>query len=164
MQLTDKNPGHKVVCQIPSWIWDNVGYGDLLELLASAVGSGIHGPENGPGHAATDEADAGNELQKANQQVGVHGVMLQHIGIRELVHLGDPVPESHGRRGRALPGLQNADIGTGDVDSVVSPTQDQEAGDHDDGDDQRGHQRRDQGRNTSRGTFLVLFTWLSGSV
>ena len=112
-------------------------------LLASSTGS-IHRPQDWEGHAATNKSDHGDQLEVAEQQIGVHRVMLQHMFIGQLVHGRDPIEQTSGRGGSALRRAETAQVRPGHVHATLTAAQNDEDHDHDHGGNQGGNERPDQ--------------------
>lgn len=129
----------------------DVGNIQHVKLLVSGPASRIHRPKNGEGNAAANEANHGDQLQETEQEICIHRVVLQYVGIGKFVHARDPVEEA-GRGIRGTFGLgQNSNVGTRHVHPVMGLAQDNEEEDHDDSNDQGWDQGRDQ---TGRGGTL----------
>ena len=112
-------------------------------LLASSTGS-IHRPQDGEGHAAAHESDHGDQLEVAQQQIGVHRVMLQHMFIGQLVHGRDPIQQARRRGGSALRRAETAQVRPGHVHATLTPAQNDKEHDHDHGGNQGWNQGPDQ--------------------
>lgn len=68
-------------------------------------------------------------------------MVLQHVGIRQLVHAGEPIENTSWRRGSTFAKAQGAQIRTGHVHSGLPSTDDNKDDDHDDERNQGGNER-----------------------
>jgi hypothetical protein len=59
--------------------------GKQVELPFACAAGGIDWEEDGPGNAAADEAYYHRDFQEAEEKVAVEGVVLQDVGIGNLV-------------------------------------------------------------------------------
>lgn len=122
----------------------NVGEIQHIHLLLASTTGSIHRPQNREGHAAAHKGDHRNQLEIAQQQIGVHGVMLQHMFIGKLVHGRDPIQQTRGRGGSALRRAETAQVRPGHVHATLTPAQNDKDHDHDYGGNQGGNERPDQ--------------------
>lgn len=144
---TDKDPCQEAVRVITgSLILGNVGDAQNVQLLLSASASGIDREQDGPGDTAADEQDHGGQLEEAQQQIGIHRVVLQHVSVGDLVHGGDPVKKASRGFGRALPGTQSADVGSRHVRAALAAAQEHKQQDHDQEDEAIDHERAQERR------------------
>jgi hypothetical protein len=84
-----------------------LGIGDVadcraVELFEAASAGGVDGHENGPGDAAADEADEGEKLEVAQEEVGVEGRVVENVDVAFLEKRPYPIEPSLGGAGAAL--------------------------------------------------------------
>lgn len=138
--LTNKQPCHESMGKVTSiGLVRNIGNTQDVQLLFVAATGCINGEQNGKCHAAAHEADHGDRLQKAQQEVGIHRMMLQNIFIGQLIHVTNPIEQTGRGRGRSLLGAQHSQVRSGHVHAALTSAQDYKHQNHRDG----HHQRRD---------------------
>lgn len=81
----------------------DIGETEDVELLLTTTASSIDGEQDRPGDAASNEHDGRDQLQESQQEVRIHGMVLEYVSIGKLVHRGDPTPEAGGGFRGALP-------------------------------------------------------------
>lgn len=123
----------------------DVGDTQDVQLLLVAAAGRIDGEQDGERHARANEADHRNRLQKAQQEVGIHRVVLQNIFVGQPVHVTKPIDQAGRGRGRSLLGTQDSQVRPRHVHSALTSAQNDENQDHHDG----HHQGRDQGDDQS---------------
>lgn len=146
-RLTDIDPRDEEGRKIPSLLRAHVREGDHVQLLLPAASGCVDGEQDRPSDTATDEAHGGREFDVAEKQVGIEGVMLQHVGVRQPVHRRNPVEEASGSRRRPFRFRKSAQVGSRHVGVAIPFAQDDEAECERPGCDQRWNQRGDQGRD-----------------
>lgn len=133
-----------------------------IQLLLGSTAGGIDRKEHWPGNQATDEADDRDNLEIAEQEVRIHRVMLQDIGIGEPVHVLDPANQAS-RGGRSeLELAQGSQVGTRHISPLLAATQQDEEEDHGTRDSQVNHQRGHKTRSRIRSilsTVAVTLSW-----
>ncbi len=144
--LTNKDPCEEAVSIVTTILrFIDVGDSEHVQLRTSATASRIDGEQDGPGDNTADEHQGRDQLQEAQQQICVHRVVLEDVGVGQFVHRGDPVPKTSGTVRGTLPGLQATNVGTRHIHSAVATAQNDEEKDHDheddQGRDQGGHER-----------------------
>lgn len=85
-------------------------------------------------------------------------MVLQDIGIGQLVHRGDPVPQTGGRVGGTLRRAQITNIGPGHVHAAIAATENHEEKNHDHEGDQRGDQRGQESGQRASSFIGILAT------
>lgn len=80
--LTNKDPCEEAVSIVTAILrFIDVGYSEQVQLRASATASRIHGEQDGPGDNAADEHQDRDQLQEAKEQIRVHRVVLEDVGV-----------------------------------------------------------------------------------
>ncbi|KFZ14047.1 hypothetical protein V502_06294 [Pseudogymnoascus sp. VKM F-4520 (FW-2644)] len=126
-----------------------VAKGQQVKTLGAIAARRVDGEQDGPGDEAAEEADGDEDAHVAQEQVGVERLGLEHIGIGDLPEGAEPVEHASWELWGAL---ASPEVGSRGIEATVRPTQDQEDGDIDEGDEQGRDQCRDE---TGDGGVLV---------
>ena len=96
-QLTEVDPSHKRM-GIETGISSarDVAKAQQIQLFEATTSSDVHGKEDWKRDDAADEADGGRDPQEAKKQVTIDGLMIEHVGIRNLEESAEPIEESLG--------------------------------------------------------------------
>lgn len=92
-RLTDEDPREEAVSVVTAILSiTDVGNTEHVQLLTATAASRIDGEEDRPGDDAANKHQDRDQLEEAQQQIRVHRVVLQDVGVGKLVHGDDPVP------------------------------------------------------------------------
>ena len=130
--------------KITTTLMRNVGEAQHIKLLLASTTGSVDRPQDGEGHAAANKGDHRDQLEEAQQQIGIHGVVLQHMFIGQLVHGRDPIQQARRRGGSALRRAETAQVRPGHVHATLTPAQNDKDQDHDHGGNQGWNQGPDQ--------------------
>jgi hypothetical protein len=94
---TEKDPRHESMSIIAVLMcFADISKGENVQLGISIAASRGDWEQDGPGHAASNEANDRGDLEETEEQVAIHGMVVQHIAIRDLVERADPIEPSGG--------------------------------------------------------------------
>lgn len=147
----------------PIRIRRDVGETEDIQLLLTTTTGSIDGEQDGPGDTAADEHDGRRQLEESQQEVRIHRVMLENVGIRELVHRTDPAKQASGGFRGALPWLEVANVGSGHVLATLALSQNDKDDDHHGKDDDVNDQGGQETRQGIRGLAGVILGQISQS-
>lgn len=134
----------------------DVGNTQDIELLIASFPSCIDGEQNRPSNETPDEANDGRKLDISEQEIRIERMMLEDVGIGQLVHAHDPIPKAGRRFRSAFPGTQRAEVRTRHVHSAIAATKNNETENHDDSNYQGRDQCGDQTTGRTGGIFGVI--------
>lgn len=72
----------------------DVCHGEDLELRLDTAAGDVDGEKYGEGDDASDQTADDRDLEEAQEEVAVHGVVLQDVCVRNLIKCGNPVEEA----------------------------------------------------------------------
>lgn len=104
----------------------DVAHGEQVELLLAGAAGSIDGEEDGPGDEAAKEADDDEQLEEADKQVAVNGLVVQNVLVLDVAEVGDPAEESIARGGRLAVVAQAVDVGARGIEATEATTEDEE--------------------------------------
>ena len=136
----------KVSVQIARTLGVHVANGKHIKLLTAAMTGDVDWEKHGPGDKTSKEAESRCDLEVAQQEVGIHRLMAQDVGIWQAPHGADPAKEAGLWCGSALMLAQCSDVCSGNVLTTLALAQDQKEHHHDSRDDGGGHEGRKKPR------------------
>lgn len=98
----------------------NITHAQHIQLLFPPSTGSINREQHRPSDQTSHEADASRNFQIPQQQIRIHGVVSQHISIRQLGHGRNPAKKPGRSRGGTLLLAQGTDIGSRDILSSLT--------------------------------------------
>lgn len=112
---------------------DNIAHGEQVELLLACAAGGIDGEQYGPGDEAAEEADNDEQLEEADEQVAVNGLVVEDVLVLDAAKVLDPAEEAIARGGCLALFAQAVNVGARGIEPAEMAAEDQEEGDEDEG-------------------------------
>jgi len=81
---------------------DDIAKGQEIELLLPVTSSSIDGEKDGPGNAASDEADSDGDLEIAKEEEAIERMVIEDVAIWNLKESPQPVEKALGKIRRAF--------------------------------------------------------------
>ena len=135
-----------------------VGHGQDLKLSLDSSAGDVDGEKDGECNDTSNQTGDDGDLEEAQEEVAIHGVVLEHVGIRDVVERFDPVEESSGKIRSSLAGTQCSKHSSWAVvarEPLAEEAEEQEECDGvEENGDERGHDRR--GRLSFFGFHIFL--------
>jgi len=124
----------------------DVGHGQDFELRLDTSTGDVDGEEHGKCNDTSNQTGNDGDLEEAQEEVAIHGVVLEHIGVRDFVEGLDPVEESSGEVWRTLAGAQRSQHRSWAIVAREPLAEEAEEQEEDYGIDENGNEHSDNGR------------------
>jgi hypothetical protein len=122
----------------------NITHGEEIELLLASPSRCIDGEENRPCDKTSQEAGDDEDLEEANKQVAVNGLVVENVLVLEILEVFYPSQEASARCGRLSLLPQVVEVGSRRVDSAEIFARDKESQHEGEGKKRSRHQGGDQ--------------------